>query len=87
MESITVDEILKQLSDVEYEIVIKPRKEVALMLGAGSEEIETINKNTVFVISGHYRKGLPPFVRFSPLLEKNTYIIMNDPKHDFALTF
>jgi predicted RNase H-related nuclease YkuK (DUF458 family) len=79
MESITADEMLSQLSDIETELFIKPRKEAALMLGADSEVIDNITSNTVIVISGHYREGLPNFIRFSPLLEKNTFIVMKEP--------
>tara|TARA_R110002073_G_scaffold30422_2_gene94873 strand:- start:400 stop:648 length:249 start_codon:yes stop_codon:yes gene_type:complete len=79
MESITVDEILKQLHDVENELIIKPRKEVALFLGADKDQIDSITGKTIFIISGYYRKGLPPFVRFSSILEKNTFIMMDDP--------
>jgi hypothetical protein len=79
MQSITASEILKQLSDIETELMVKPRKEVALMLGAESKVIDSITSKTIIVISGYHREGLPPFVRFSPILEKNTFIVMNDP--------
>lgn len=79
MQSITASEILKQLSDIETELFIKPRKEVALMLGADSEVVDKITSKTIIVISGQYREGLPNFIRFSPLLEKNTFIVMKEP--------
>lgn len=86
MSTITAEEILSQLSDIEDELILKPRKEVASMLGARSEVIESINRDTVIFISGHPRKGLPPFVRFSMHLEKDTYLIMNDPEKLFTVT-
>lgn len=76
---ITADELLKQLSDIEDEMLIKPRKNVALLLGCDAEQVDSITARTVFVISGGYRSGLPDFVRFSPLLEKNTFVMMNHP--------
>jgi hypothetical protein len=76
---ITIDGLLKQLSDIEDEMFIKPRKEVALHLGCDAEQVESITASTVIVVSGHYREGLPNFIRFSPLLEKNTFIVMKEP--------
>lgn len=77
---ITADEIMNQVRSLEEELMIEPRKDVARRLGASSDVVDTINSNTVIIISGCHRDGLPNFIRFSPLLEKDKYIIMNEPE-------
>jgi hypothetical protein len=76
MSTITVDEIYTQMIDLEHELLIKPRLEVAEFFGLDTEKV---TKDTVFVLHGNPRAGLPNFIRFSMLLEKGTAIMMDDP--------
>ena len=76
MSQITVDEIYTQMIDLEHELLIKPRLEVAEFLGLDTEKV---TKDTVFVLHGNHRVGLPSFIRFSTFIEKGAAIMMDNP--------
>lgn len=76
MSTITADEIYTQMIDLEYELLIKPRLEVAEYFGL---DTKNVTKDTIFVLHGNHRAGLPKFIRFSMLIEKGTALMMDDP--------
>ena len=76
MSTVEAEDILKQIADFEHELFIKPRLEVAEFFGLDKT---FVTKDTVFILSGPQRKGLPAFIRFSNLIEKGTAVMMNDP--------
>lgn len=79
MKTVTAEEIIRELRLLEDEIFIEPRRKIAKLIGFSGEEIKSVNRNTVFIIAGRARTGLPNYVRFSPLLEKGTGVMMSDP--------
>ncbi len=78
MGPITIGELILQIENIDESLNIQPRKEVAKILGL---DVRKVTRNTIFILSGRYKEGLPNFIRFSPYLEQGTGVMVNEPIH------